>query len=91
MTAYQNFIRDTLGIALIVSTILAGLSIFLDVLGVLAYLNHESHIATIFFHESFYFLGFLIPPYFIAKYINRPDMLAAAQAYQRAKSQAEQY
>lgn len=70
-TVYQ---RDMLGLVLLISTILSTLYILLDMLALFAYLNHEKEIALMFFQQSFYFLAFFIPPYFIAKYIKRMDV-----------------
>lgn len=70
-TVYQ---RDILGLVLLMSTVLATLYILLDILALFAYLNHEKEIASIFFHQSFYFLVFFIPPYYIAKYIKCMDV-----------------
>jgi hypothetical protein len=74
MTISKVFLRDILGLALVISTVLAALCILLDIFAVFAYLNHEEKIASIFFDESFYLLVFFIPPYFISKYINHLDM-----------------
>ena len=73
-TVYQ---RDILGLALLISTILTTLYILLDILALFAYLNHENEIASGLFQQSFYFLVFFVPPYFIAKYIKRMDVTTA--------------
>jgi hypothetical protein len=89
MNAYKNYFRDLLGMALIVSVTLGGLSIMLDMLAILAYIGHEEVIADLFLHESFYLLAFLLPPYFIGHWVNRPEMVAAARDFQLMKSRAE--
>ncbi|RBW63998.1 D-fructose-6-phosphate amidotransferase [Vibrionales bacterium C3R12] len=91
MTASKNFLRDLLGLALIVSTAFAVLSFLLDIMGGIAYFSHEDIIASAFFHESLYFIAFLIPPYFIWKFINRPELIVAVQEYQLNKSKNEQF
>lgn len=91
MTASKIFIRDLLGLAVIVSTAFAVLSVLLDIMGGIAYFSHEDIIASTFFHESFYFLAFMVPPYFIWKLINRPELIAAVQEYQLNKSKNEQF
>ncbi|EKO3384158.1 D-fructose-6-phosphate amidotransferase [Vibrio fluvialis] len=89
MTASKMFLRDLLGLILIVSTVLALLSVLLDLLALLAYVNHETQVATLLFDESFYLLVFFIPPYFIAKYINRAEVVKAVDEYQLMKSKSE--
>ncbi|MGF1779296.1 D-fructose-6-phosphate amidotransferase [Vibrio nomapromontoriensis] len=74
MRLSKPILRDALGLGLIISVTLALLSVLLDVLGVLAYFNNEKDIATLLFHESFGFLVFLIPPYFIAEAIKRIEL-----------------
>lgn len=91
MTASEYYVRNILGLALIVSTVCAALSIILDILSGLAFLSHEEVIASLFFHESFYLYLFFIPPYFIAKYINRPELIAAVKEFELMKSRSEQY
>ncbi|MUL16987.1 D-fructose-6-phosphate amidotransferase [Aliivibrio fischeri] len=75
MTISKAYQRDILGLAFIISSVLATLYILLDISALFAYLNHEEKIASIFIHESVYFLVFLIPPYFIAKYMNQKDTI----------------
>ncbi|MUK25105.1 D-fructose-6-phosphate amidotransferase [Aliivibrio fischeri] len=75
MTISKAYQRDILGLSFIISSVLATLYILLDISALFAYLNHEEKIASIFIHESIYFLIFLIPPYFIAKYMNRKDTI----------------
>ncbi len=78
MTASKNFLRDSLGLVLIISAAFAVFSIVLDFSAIFAYLCHEDLIATVFFHESFYFLAFLVPAFFIGKLISRPSWGSAA-------------
>jgi hypothetical protein len=86
MIASKNFLRDLLGLILIISAAFAALSVLLDFLALIAYLNHEDATATMFFHESFYLLAFLVPAYFIGQLINRPNWVAVAQEYQLSKN-----
>ncbi|GLR74120.1 hypothetical protein [Aliivibrio sifiae] len=73
MTIPKVLLRDLLGLALIISIVLATLYIFLDMFALLAYFTHEEKIASLFFSESLYLLVFFIPPYFINKYIGYLD------------------
>ena len=93
MTASKVFLRDFLGLLLIVSTVLAGLCMLLDVLALFAYVNHEDVIASLFFHESLYLLMFFIPPYFIGRYINKSEWVKAVEEYllMKSKSESEQW
>ncbi|MCW8348004.1 D-fructose-6-phosphate amidotransferase [Vibrio sp. ZSDZ65] len=74
MRLSKPILRDALGLGLIISVALASLSILLDILGVLAYVNNEATIATLLFHESYSFLIFLIPPYFLARALMRIEL-----------------
>ncbi len=89
MTASKNFLRELLGLVLVISTAFVALSVLLDVWAFLAYVSHEDVIATTFFHESFFLLAFLVPAFFIGKLINRPDWVSAAQEYQLLKNKSE--
>lgn len=89
MKAYKIILRDILGLIVIVSTILAVLGILLDGLVLFAYVSHEQVIADLFFHESFYLLIFLIPPYFLVKYINKPELVAEIEQYLLIKHKSE--
>ncbi|MDF2152869.1 D-fructose-6-phosphate amidotransferase [Vibrio sp. CAU 1672] len=91
MTASKVYFRDFLGLVLIFSTVLAGLGVLLDMLAVFTYLNHEEAIAISFLHESFYLLVFFVPPYFIAKYINRAELVKAVEEFLLMKSKTEQF
>ena len=75
MTIPKVLLRDILGLALIISIVLAALYILLGVFALLAYFTHEEKIASLFFNESLYLLVFFIPPYFINKYMNRLDTI----------------
>nr|QIH43942.1 D-fructose-6-phosphate amidotransferase [Vibrio ziniensis] len=91
MTTSKVFLRNVLGLLLIMSAVLAGLYILLDILALFAYINHEDIIAGLFIHDSFYLLFFFIPPYFIGKYINRPDTIKELEDYLLQKSKTEHY
>ncbi len=90
MTASKNFLRDFLGLVLIISSAFVVFSVLLDFWAFIAYLSHEDVIATTFIHESFYLLAFLVPAYFIGKLINRPDWVSVAREYQLKKNISEQ-
>lgn len=81
MTTFKVFLRDMLGLVLIVSTVLALFSLLLDITALFAYLHHDQGHASLLFHESFYLLAFFIPPYFIGKYINRADLVNAVEEF----------
>jgi len=91
MTTSKIFLRDLLGMILIISTVFAVLNVMMDVLAFLAYLCNEVIVATTLLHESFYLIGFFIPPYFIGKYINRSDLVSAVQNFRLMKSRNEQF
>lgn len=88
---YKHYLREFLGLAFIVSVVLGTLSLLLDLLAVFAYWNHEQLIADLFLHESLYFIVFVIPPYFIAKYINRSELTRASNHYLKMKRVADNH
>lgn len=65
MMAYKFFIRELLGLAIVVSVVFGVLGVMLDLFALTALWEHQDAIAQIFFHESFYFIAFLIPPFFL--------------------------
>lgn len=75
MTISETYQRDILGLAFIISSVLAAIHVLLDISALFAYLNNEEKIASIFIQESVYFLFFLIPPYFIIKYMNHKNYI----------------
>lgn len=89
MTASKVFVRDLLGLVLILSTVLAVLCLLLDSMALFTYLNHEEAIATVLFDESLYLLVFFIPPYFIGKYINRAEVVKAVDEYMLMKNRSD--
>ena len=87
--AFKHYLRELLGLTIVVSAVFGALSIFLDLCALATLCEHQENIAHIFFHESFYFVAFLIPPYFLWKVINRPDLVAATEEYQANKLELE--
>ncbi|MGU3846598.1 D-fructose-6-phosphate amidotransferase, partial [Vibrio diabolicus] len=72
--AYKHFIRELLGLAIVVSVVFGVLGVMLELFALTALWEHQQAIADVFFHESLYFVVFLIPPYFLWKLINRPEL-----------------
>ncbi len=89
--ALKYFFRELLGLAIVVCVVFAALSIMLDLFALAAFVEHQDSIARLFFHESLYFVVFFIPPYFLYKLINRPDLVVAAQDYLAMKIEAERH
>ena len=87
--AFKHYLRELLGLAIVVSVVFGALSILLDFCALAALCEYQENIAHIFFHESFYFVAFLNPPYFLWKVINRPDLVAATEDYQSNKLELE--
>ncbi|MFB1069864.1 D-fructose-6-phosphate amidotransferase [Vibrio diabolicus] len=87
--AYKHFIRELLGLAIVVSVVFGVLGVMLELFALTALWEHQQTIADVFFHESLYFVVFLIPPYFLWKLINRPELVSADQAYLAMKLEAE--
>ncbi|AEX20858.1 MULTISPECIES: hypothetical protein [Vibrio] len=86
---YKYFLREILGLAIVVCVVFGVLGVLLDVFALTAYFEHQNSIADVFFHESLYFVIFFIPPYFLWKLINRPDLVVARQSYLAMKLEAE--
>jgi len=91
MTVYKVILRDFLGLIVIMSVVLATLGLLLDFMVVFAYFSNEQSIAGTFFHESFYLLAFIVPAYFIVKYINNTQMVVELEAYLLAKDRSEHF
>ncbi len=85
----KYFIRELLGLAIVVCVVLGVLGVILDLFALAALFERQDSIAQLFFRESLYFVVFFIPPYFLYKLINRPDLVAAAQDYLAMKIEAE--
>lgn len=79
--AYKHYLRELLGLAVIISVVFGVLGILLDIFALTAWYEHQNSIANTFFHESFYFVAFLIPPFFLWRIINRPTLVSATQEY----------
>lgn len=86
---YKHYLREFLGLAFIISVVLGSLSLLLDLLAAFAYWNHEELIANLFLHESLYYIVFIVPPYFIVKYINRSELITASDDYLKMKQATE--
>ncbi|MFN1583439.1 D-fructose-6-phosphate amidotransferase [Vibrio rotiferianus] len=86
---YKYYLRELVGLAIVVSVVFGVLSVLLDLYALMAWCEHQDSIAHVFFHESFYFIAFLVPPYFLWKFINRPDLVSAAQQYQASRLELE--
>lgn len=80
--AYKHYIRELLGLTVIISVVFGMLGILLDVFALTALYGHQNSIANTFFHESFYFVAFLVPPLFLWRVISRPSLVSATQEYQ---------
>ncbi|MBT0033558.1 D-fructose-6-phosphate amidotransferase [Vibrio alginolyticus] len=87
--AYKHFVRELLGLAIVVSVVFGVLGVMLELFALTALWEHQQTIADVFFHESLYFIVFLIPPYFLWKLINRPELVSSDQAYLAMKLEAE--
>jgi hypothetical protein len=93
MTTSKIVFRDFLGLILIISVILFLAGILLDGLALAAYFAHEESLVGTFISESLPLYPFIILVPFLARYINRPELVASIQAYrlqvlrkQRAKA-----
>ncbi|WP_375748445.1 D-fructose-6-phosphate amidotransferase [Vibrio sp. HN007] len=89
MTASRVYYRDFLGLALILSCVFVVIAIQLDVMALLAHLSHDDAIASTFFYESIPLFLFVIPPYFIGRYINQKKWVSDTQKYRLEMSKKE--
>ncbi len=85
----KYFIRELLGLAIVVCVVLGVLGVMLDLFALVAFFEQQDSIAHVFFYESLYFIVFFFPSYFLYKLINRPDLVVAAQDYLAMKIEAE--
>ncbi|BDR14626.1 D-fructose-6-phosphate amidotransferase [Vibrio sp. STUT-A11] len=86
---YKYFLRELLGLAIVVCVVFGVVGVLLDLFALTAFFEHQDSIANVFFHESLYFVIFFIPPYFLWKLIDRPDLVLATQKYLAARLEAE--
>ena len=75
MTISKVFQRDLLGLILVALTALVALYVLLNMFALFAYVNQETQIASTFLEQSFYLIIFVIPPYFIEKYIKHLNVV----------------
>lgn len=86
---YKYFLREFLGLIIVVCIVFGVVGVMLDLFALTAFFEHQDSIAHVFFHESLYFVFFFIPPYFLWKLINRPDLVLATQKCLAARLEAE--
>lgn len=86
---YKYFLRELLGLAIVVCVVFGVVGVLLDLFALTALFEHQGSIADVFFHESLYFVFFFIPPYFLWKLIDRPDLVLATQKYLAERLEAE--
>ncbi|MDV6252582.1 D-fructose-6-phosphate amidotransferase [Vibrio sp. EA2] len=86
---YKYFLRELLGLAIVVCVVFGVVGVLLDLFALTAFFEHQDSIANIFFHESLYFVIFFIPPYFLWKLIDRPDLVLATQKYLAERLESE--
>ncbi|PFG45313.1 hypothetical protein ATG66_3594 [Vibrio sp. ES.051] len=87
--AFKHFIRELLGLTIVVSVVFGVLGVMLELFALTALWEHQESIADIFFNESFYLIVFFIPAYCLWKLINHPTLVLADQAYVAMKLESE--
>ncbi|KLV08089.1 hypothetical protein [Photobacterium ganghwense] len=82
MNASKCFLRDLLGIVLVVSAISVMMGIIFSCLAGLNYLSHEEAFASTYLHEAIPLLFCIIPSLILAKIINRPKWIHDVEEYE---------
>ncbi|MGF1792495.1 MULTISPECIES: D-fructose-6-phosphate amidotransferase [Photobacterium] len=81
MDASKVYLRDFLGLILVILSVLALLGAIFDVLAVLNYVSDEKARASVYLHESLPLLICILPTFIIAKIINRPSWIIGSEDY----------
>ncbi|CAE6883746.1 hypothetical protein ACOMICROBIO_EPCKBFOG_00347 [Vibrio sp. B1FLJ16] len=72
--ALKYFIRELLGLAIVVCVVFGVLGLMLDLFALTAFVEHQDSIARIFFHESLYFIVFFYPAIFSLEAYQSPGL-----------------
>ncbi|MGR5143353.1 D-fructose-6-phosphate amidotransferase [Photobacterium sp. DNB23_23_1] len=82
MDAYKLYLRDLLGIGLVISAVLVVLGFIFCLLAALNFFTHEEVLANTYLHEALPLFVFLLPSLAIARFINRPRWIHDVEEYQ---------
>lgn len=82
MNASRLYLRDLLGIGLVVSAILVVLGLIFSILAALNFITHEEVLASTYLHEALPLFFFILPGLAIGKFINRPKWVHDVEEYQ---------
>ncbi|KLV02150.1 D-fructose-6-phosphate amidotransferase [Photobacterium aphoticum] len=84
MTASKLYLRDILGLGLLISAILVMLGIIFSLLGALNYFIGQDMAADTFMREAIPLFFFMVPCFLLAKIISRPQWIHDVEDYQLA-------
>ncbi|KHT61905.1 D-fructose-6-phosphate amidotransferase [Photobacterium gaetbulicola] len=82
MNASKLYLRDLLGIGLVISAILVVLGLIFCTLAALNFITHEEVLANTYLHEALPLFFFLLPCIAIARFISRPKWVHSIEEYQ---------
>lgn len=81
MNASRLYLRDLLGIGLVISAILVVLGLIFSVLAALNFITHEEVLANTYLNEALPLFLFVLPGFLIARFINRPQWVHDVEEY----------
>ncbi|MGF1688173.1 D-fructose-6-phosphate amidotransferase [Photobacterium japonica] len=84
MTASKCYLRDVLGLGLIISSVMVMLGIIFSVLAVLNYLAGQDVAANTFLQEALPLFFFMVPSVLLARFISRPQWIHDIEDFQLA-------
>ncbi|KLV04139.1 D-fructose-6-phosphate amidotransferase [Photobacterium aquae] len=82
MNASKLYVRDILGLGLVISSIMVMLGVIFSILGLFNYLSNEVSYATTYFQTAIPLLCCVMPSILLAKVINKPQWVHDIQTYQ---------
>ncbi|OAN13207.1 D-fructose-6-phosphate amidotransferase [Photobacterium jeanii] len=85
MSASKIYLRDILGLGVIILSVMAVIGTLFSILAMLNYMTHEDAMAANFITEAIPLLLCSIPAFILAKFINKPAWVIATDDF-RLKS-----
>ncbi|MGF1690989.1 D-fructose-6-phosphate amidotransferase [Photobacterium kagoshimensis] len=81
MDASKIYLRDILGLGLIILSVMTVLGTLFSVLAALNYLSHEEAMAATYIKEAIPLMLCILPAFFLGKYINKPAWVIATDDF----------
>ncbi|MDO6497890.1 D-fructose-6-phosphate amidotransferase [Photobacterium sanguinicancri] len=81
MDASKIYLRDILGLGLIILSVMTVLGILFSILAALNYISHEEAMAATYLKEAIPLMLCIIPALLLGKYINKPAWVIATDDF----------